>query len=157
MKKILVAYATRAGSTVQVAEMIGQTLSATGVTVDVKPVKSVADLRDYAVVVGSAIRMGQWLPEAVDLVKKNQARRNQVSTAIFTVHLLNRDDSAESRQARHGHGCQNHASGCGCAECDARCREHGSVPPCVARGEVWKRRAFPCRLSWYHGYDRAQW
>ncbi len=104
MKKILVTFATRTGSTADVAETIGQTLSADGAVVDVKAVKSVTELKVYdAVVVGSAIRMGQWLPEAVEFVKKNQALLSKIPTAFFTVHLLNRDDSEASRLARQAY------------------------------------------------------
>ena len=104
MKKILVTFATRAGSTVEVAAKIGEALSARGATVDVRSIKNVRDVNGYdAVVIGSAIRMGSWLPEAVEFVKQNQARLSQLPTAIFTVHLLNRDDSAESRKARQAY------------------------------------------------------
>jgi menaquinone-dependent protoporphyrinogen oxidase len=42
--------------------------------VDVKPVKEKPQITGYsAVVLGSAIRMGNWLPKAVDFVKANQA------------------------------------------------------------------------------------
>ncbi len=104
MNKILVAYATRAGSTVDVAKTIGETLNASGATVDVRPIKNVTDIQGYdAVLVGSAIRMGKWLPEAVDFVKKNQAQLGRIPTAFFTVHLLNCDDSDKSRAAREAY------------------------------------------------------
>ncbi len=99
--KILVAYASKSGTTVDVAQAIGKSLSAKGATVDVLPIKSIKSLDGYrAFVVGSGIRMGSWLPEAVDFVKKNQAQLNQTSTVFFTVHMLNVDDSETSRQAR---------------------------------------------------------
>ncbi len=99
--KILVAYASKSGTTVEVAEAIGQALCAQGATVDVRPVKSVTSLDGYrAVVAGSAIRMGAWLPEAVKFVETNQARLQQVPTAIFTVHLQALDDSQESQKQR---------------------------------------------------------
>ena len=53
-----------------------------------------------AVVLGSAIRMGNWLPEAVDFVKANQAALNALPTALFTVHMLNTGDDEASRAAR---------------------------------------------------------
>ncbi len=53
--KILVAYATRAGSTAQIAQKIGQILAAQGAAVDVLPLKNVTDLNAYrAAVLGSA-------------------------------------------------------------------------------------------------------
>ena len=55
--KILVVYASRAGSTAGVAEAIGKTLAESGVQVDVLPMKDVTDLAPYrAVVAGSAIQ-----------------------------------------------------------------------------------------------------
>ncbi len=77
MKKVLVAYATAAGSTGGVAEMIGKTLAETGIAVDVCPVQSATHLEDYAaVVLGSAIHGGKWLPEAVTFLQANQSRLN---------------------------------------------------------------------------------
>ncbi len=99
--KILVAYATKSGATVDVAQTIGKALADKGAAVDVAPIKSVKSLEGYrAVVVGSAIRMGRWLPEAVEFVRQNQARLAQVRTAFFTVHLLHLDDGEESRNLR---------------------------------------------------------
>jgi len=102
--RVLVTYATRAGSTAEVAAAIAETLSARGYTVDVKPVKSKPSLAGYAaVVLGSAIRMGNWLPEAVDFVKANQATLNAVPVALFSVHMLNTGDDEASRTARHAY------------------------------------------------------
>ena len=98
MKKILVAYATRAGSTFEVAEQVAEVLRATGATVDVKPVPVVHDLKDYdAVVIGSAIRMGQWLPEAVAFVKTYREPLSHIPTAYFLVSGLLRDDTPQMR------------------------------------------------------------
>nr|HQD26703.1 flavodoxin domain-containing protein [Methanoculleus thermophilus] len=63
-ERILVAYATRYGSTADVAEAIGDELRKSGADVDVKPVGEVRDLSLYrAAVIGSPIYMGKWLPE----------------------------------------------------------------------------------------------
>jgi len=84
--KILVAYASRAGSTAGVAEAIGKTLAESGVQVDVLPMKDVTDLAPYrAVVAGSAIQGKQWLPEAMQFMQAHQAALAQAPFAIFTV------------------------------------------------------------------------
>lgn len=102
--KILVAYASKSGSTVDVAQTIGKSLSSKGAPVDVRPIKSVTNLDGYrAVVIGSGVRMGQWLPEAVEFVKKNQPKLSQLPTAFFTVHLLNTGDDEESRKKREAY------------------------------------------------------
>lgn len=99
--RILVAYASKSGTTVDVAQAIGKSLSDKGATVDVKPAKTVTSLEEYhAVVIGSGIRMGQWLPDAIEFVKTHQAKLSQLPLAYFTVHLLHLDDSEESRSIR---------------------------------------------------------
>jgi menaquinone-dependent protoporphyrinogen oxidase len=99
--KTLIAYATRSGSTAEVAQAIAQALSAQGATVDVLPVKQVADLTGYrAVVVGSAVRIGQWLPEAARFVEQNRERLRHLPTGFFAVHLMNLGSDEASRQAR---------------------------------------------------------
>lgn len=96
--KILVAYASKAGSTGEVAVAIGQALCEAGAAVDVKPVKEVNDLSGYgAVVVGSAVRMGQWLAEATKFVQTQQAVLSQVPTAYFLCCGSLQDDTEENR------------------------------------------------------------
>ena len=86
MSKILVTYASRAGSTAEVAEAIGKTLSEDGAQVDVIPMNDVKDLSAYqAVVAGSAIRGSKWLPEAVQFMQNHRSTLAQKPFAMFTV------------------------------------------------------------------------
>lgn len=83
---ILVAYASRTGWTVGVAEAIGKVLSEDGASVDVLPMQSVKDLSSYsAVVAGSAINGGAWLPSAMDFIRTYQKALNQKPFAAFLV------------------------------------------------------------------------
>jgi menaquinone-dependent protoporphyrinogen oxidase len=102
--RILVTFATRAGSTVEVAAAIADTLKRNGFAVDVRPVKEKPSVQGYqSVVIGSAIRMGNWLPEAVNFVKDDQAQLGRIPIAIFSVHMLNRGEDEDSRQARQAY------------------------------------------------------
>ena len=84
--KILVTYASRFGSTAGVAEAIGKTLAEQGAQVDVLPMRDVKDLAPYqAVVAGSAINGGQWLPEAMQFVQAHQADLARKPFAAFLV------------------------------------------------------------------------
>ena len=97
--KLLITYGSRCGSTGGVAEAIGQVLCEEGVAVDVRLVKNVNDLSPYqAVIVGSAIRMGKWLPEVVEFVKTHQDTLSRVPVAYFTVCLTMKDDTVENRR-----------------------------------------------------------
>ena len=86
--KILVTYASRAGSTAGVAGAIGRTLAETGLQVELLPMHDVADLAPYrAVVAGSAIRGGKWLPEAMRFIQTNQVALIRKPCAVFLVCL----------------------------------------------------------------------
>jgi menaquinone-dependent protoporphyrinogen oxidase len=85
-QKILVTYATRAGSTAGIAAAIGETLVANGAQVDVRPMQDVDDVTPYtAVVAGSAIQNRQWLPEAMQFMQAHQAALRQKPFAMFSV------------------------------------------------------------------------
>jgi menaquinone-dependent protoporphyrinogen oxidase len=83
---ILVTYASRTGSTAGVAEAIGKTLAERGVQVEVRPMQDVTDLAPYqAVVAGSAIQEGRWLPEAMHFMRTHQAVLARKPFAAFLV------------------------------------------------------------------------
>ncbi len=99
--RVLIAYATYAGSTVEVAAAIGETLGAQGFAVDVKPIQDKPPIDDYqAVLIGSAVHHGNWLPAAIDFVKVNQPALNHVPVALFCVHIQNTGNDEMSRQRR---------------------------------------------------------
>jgi menaquinone-dependent protoporphyrinogen oxidase len=84
--KILVTYSSRTGWTVGVAEAIGKTLTENGAQVDVIPMRDVKDLSAYrAVVAGSGINGGAWLPEAMQFVRAHQSELRQKPFAAFLV------------------------------------------------------------------------
>jgi menaquinone-dependent protoporphyrinogen oxidase len=97
--KILVTYASQAGSTMGVAEAIGKTLAESGAAVDVRAMKEINDLASYrAVVAGSAIHGGKWLPEAVQFLQSNRAELSRRPFAAFMVCItLGRKDADQLR------------------------------------------------------------
>jgi menaquinone-dependent protoporphyrinogen oxidase len=98
-EKILVAYASKCGSTGTVAEAVGRTLCDNGTVVDVRLLKDVSDISPYrAVVLGSAARMGRWLPEAVKFVEMHQGTLSQMPVAYFTVCMTMVKDTEENRR-----------------------------------------------------------
>lgn len=99
MKKILVTYATRGGSTFEVAVCVAEMLCAAGASVDITYVTAVHEVQGYdAVVVGSAIRMGRWLPEAVAFVQTQRESLSHVPVAYFVVSGMLRNDTPETRR-----------------------------------------------------------
>jgi menaquinone-dependent protoporphyrinogen oxidase len=100
-KRILLTYATRAGSTIGVADAICAELRRRGLEVDIQPVTANPTVGTYeAVILGSAIRMASWLPEMVEFIKTNQAILQACPVALFTVHILNTGADETSRAAR---------------------------------------------------------
>jgi menaquinone-dependent protoporphyrinogen oxidase len=84
--RILVAYASNTGWTIGVAEAIGKALVETDTDVDVIPMRAVTNLPSYdAVVAGSAINGGEWLPEAMQFIHDHQAELKRKPFAAFLV------------------------------------------------------------------------
>lgn len=85
-EKVLITYASRTGTTAEVAEVIGETMRANGADVEVLPMDRVTSLAPYrAVVAGSAINQAKWLPEALAFVRTHQAELRQKPFAAFLV------------------------------------------------------------------------
>ena len=72
-RKVLVAYATKMGATASIAGAIGAELRKAGHQVDVHEITDVKAVSEYdAVIVGSAIYLRRWRPEAVAFLRRHQ-------------------------------------------------------------------------------------
>ena len=70
--RVLVAYATKMGSTREIAESIAGTLEAAGLTAMAVPAKDVRNLDDYdAVILGSALYAAHWQRDANRFVTRH--------------------------------------------------------------------------------------
>lgn len=82
--KILVVYASRAGSTREIAEKIAGVLQEQNQEIEVRAVREVKDLSPYsAIVLGSAARMSRLYTEAVGFVKKHRSALQKMPVALF--------------------------------------------------------------------------
>lgn len=103
-KNILIAYASRCGSTTEVAQAIAQDFTNRGFKADVRSAESVTSVSAYgAVVVASAVRFGRWLPPAVAFARGHQSELKSIPLAFLTVHLMNTGTDEKSRAARESY------------------------------------------------------
>ena len=99
-QRVLVAYATMAGSTIGIAEEIGKILRHAGYVVDVKQVDDIVDVTDYtAAVIGSPIHASTWRPEALEFVRTYRHALSKIPVAYFTSSItLGMADSPNIRR-----------------------------------------------------------
>jgi len=98
---VLVTYASRAGSTMEIARTIALELEERDFVVDICPIKQVKSLEGYShVVIGSAIRMGSPLPEVTQFIEDHRSELHGIPLACFVVHLQHDGEDEASRKAR---------------------------------------------------------
>jgi menaquinone-dependent protoporphyrinogen oxidase len=87
MSRILVVYTTMAGSTAEVAQVVGEEIAKSGLQVDVLPVVQVRDLAPYdGVVVGGPMIMG-WHRPALGFLKKHRSTLQHIPLAVFALAM----------------------------------------------------------------------
>jgi len=97
--QILIAYASGSGSTREVAEVIASEFEKEGLNTIVQNVSEVGSITSYnGVVIGSSIRIGRWLPEAIACLERIKAELGERPIAYFTTCLTMVDDTKENRQ-----------------------------------------------------------
>jgi menaquinone-dependent protoporphyrinogen oxidase len=85
--KILVAYTTMSGSTVEVAKAVADGLGQGKISVDLQPITQIADPSSYdAVVLGAPMILG-WHRDMIAFIVQNQEALKDVPVAYFTTQL----------------------------------------------------------------------
>ena len=83
--RTLIVYASKHGSTREIAERIGATLRSAGDKTQVAPVSAAPDPLEFdTVIVGSAVYMGHWMKEAVEFVRLNRAKLAERPVWLFS-------------------------------------------------------------------------
>jgi menaquinone-dependent protoporphyrinogen oxidase len=100
-RSILLAYATRYGSTQEVAETIAAVLREAGLEVELQPMQDVKRFNNYdAVVLGAAIYNARWHPDAHQFLSQHQETLKQRPVAIFALGPLSTSEAAMLRSRR---------------------------------------------------------
>jgi len=83
---VLVTYATKYGSTQEVAETIAAALRESGLTATVRPARDVRTLEGYdAVVLGAALYMYKWHKDALGFLAKHRKALAERPVAVFAL------------------------------------------------------------------------
>jgi len=83
--KVLITYATKHGSTEEIAYRIGDVISNHGFDTDVLNVLNVKDISAYhTVVLGSAVYIGQWRKSSARFLKENETELAKKRVWLFS-------------------------------------------------------------------------
>jgi menaquinone-dependent protoporphyrinogen oxidase len=100
--KVLIAYATKYGSTAEVAAAIAKTFEEEGVSTELLDVRSVRDLRDYrAVVLGAPLYNARMLRAGRRFLARHRRALAEMPVAVFALGPLGseeKDVKAPQRQ-----------------------------------------------------------
>jgi menaquinone-dependent protoporphyrinogen oxidase len=91
--RTLIAVASKHGSTLEIAAAIAEELRTKGIEADLKDAGQVAEVSGYdAVVLGSGIYAGNWLPEAKQMVDRHRAELSKMPVWLFSSGPLGAPD-----------------------------------------------------------------
>jgi menaquinone-dependent protoporphyrinogen oxidase len=97
-RPILVAYATKHGSTQAVAEAIAASLREQGLVVDLCPAGTVADLDEYGgVVLGGALYVGRLHADARRFLRRHHRALKRLGLAAFAMGPLTTEEKDVGR------------------------------------------------------------
>lgn len=91
--KILVGYASKYGSTQEVAETIAATLRENELIVDLRPLREVKTLEEYtAILLGAPLYMLHWHKEALGFLSQHREAITKCPVAVFALGPLGHDE-----------------------------------------------------------------
>lgn len=94
--RILVAHASKNGSTTELAEVIATVLTEEGWSVDLRPAGEVRSLDGYrAVVLGSAVYMGRWRRPAARLLSRRRRQLARLDVWLFSSGPVGEVDASD--------------------------------------------------------------
>lgn len=95
-RRVLVTYASKHGSTAEIAKRIGEVLRKAGLPADVMPVERVTNLVHYSVVIlGSAVYIGRWRKEATKFLEENVEALAERKVWLFSSGPTGEGDAVE--------------------------------------------------------------
>jgi len=152
--QVLVGYASAHGSTRQIAERIGSRIGRSGATVRVAPVDDLHDLEAYdAVVLGSAIHNGAWLPGATEAVRAHAEVLAAKPVWLFSVGMV-----AALPRRLQGRAMQEGHKAVAAVEQQIHPRAHQLFSGAVRRDQMSRRghlllRLMGCRYGDYRAWS----
>ncbi|MBN1146028.1 MAG: hypothetical protein JXA78_02135 [Anaerolineales bacterium] len=99
---ILVGYATRYGSTREVAETVAATLRECGIEVDVQPLRKVGALAKYSgIVMGAPLFMFHWHKDALGFLSRHRRELAGRPVAVFALGPVHDPHDEKEWEASH--------------------------------------------------------
>lgn len=98
---VLIVYASKHGSTEQVARGIGEVLRSRGLTTKVEPARDIKDLSGFrAVLLGGSIYMGRWHHDARTFLRRHRRTLERLPFAVFALGP-GKDTPKDFESSRH--------------------------------------------------------
>jgi menaquinone-dependent protoporphyrinogen oxidase len=99
--KILLAYATKYGSTKEVAEAVAKTLENKGLDVDMQQASQVRSVKEYnSVILGAPLYMYRWHKHAVQFLKRHEKMLKTMPVVVFATGPSFKGDEKEWLETR---------------------------------------------------------
>ena len=85
MARVLITYASKRGSTAEIADVLSRTIREDGHIVDCRPADGVKNLGPYdAVILGSAVYMKRWRGDAKQFLRKHSKELSELPFWVFS-------------------------------------------------------------------------